>query len=271
MDSWMGLLKKDFLLMKNRFLVFLMLDLLAFGLGWYLHIKEIGFLNNPSLNWVMNENDFIKLIPLAIAIGLHVLFISFYVFMSLRKEGKQLHLWLHNPQSAYVLLGSKVVNGLIALIISLIFSFFLFFMYFLPILSELGPHIGDLTKLIMYASTNIIFASLVIGSAILFFWVLYHVFKSRIGKWSLLVILIVMILFIWGMSNFQATDIYNNLVLRGEINIEFPSFEALNFVESNVMDVDQGEDFVGLYVFNVLIFAVLFVLSAWMIEKKVEV
>ena len=42
------------------------------------------------------------------------------LFISLRTEANQLHLWLHNPQSAATLLLSKILNGLIMMVVSLV-------------------------------------------------------------------------------------------------------------------------------------------------------
>ncbi|NDI34453.1 hypothetical protein [Chengkuizengella sediminis] len=271
MNSWMGLLKKDFLLMRNRFMIFLLLDLVAFGLGWYLHIREIGFSSTTNINWVMNENDFIKFIPLAIALGIHVFFIADYLFTSLRKEGKQLHLWLHSPQAATVLLGSKLVNGFIALITSLVLLTILITINLIPFLSELSFYLGDISKLFFYLVAHIAYISLILGVSIMFFWTIYHGLKSRIGKLSMLVLIIFITLFIWGSLSLEYTDMYDQLVLWGEYTIEFPVLEIIN--DHSEMDIEgMGISHnIGENIFEVLLALLLFVLSAWMIEKKVEV
>ncbi|MFS1512996.1 hypothetical protein VQL36_11255 [Chengkuizengella sp. SCS-71B] len=269
MDSWIGLLKKDFLLMKNRLLVFLLIDLAVFALGWYLHIREIGFVQQPNINWVLDDNDLIKFIPLVIAMAIHVLFIGNYILMSLNKEGKQLHLWLHNPQSAIVLLGSKLVNGFIALIVSLGVLITLTTINLIPFLSELSFYLGDLTKLLLYFVVNIIFLSLLIGICFMFFWTIYHVLKSRIGRWSVLVIIVLINLFIWIFASFESTAIYDQLILWGEYNLEFSTLEFINH-----NDEEFGEkvsNHLGENLFDALIGVLFFVVAAWLIEKKVEV
>ncbi|NBI30884.1 hypothetical protein [Chengkuizengella marina] len=270
MDSWIGLLKKDFLLMKNRLLVFLLIDLAAFALGWYLHIREIGFVQQPELNWVLyDNNDLIKFIPLVIAIGIHVLFIGNYILMSLNKEGKQLHLWLHNPQSAIVLLGSKLVNGFIALILSLGLLIILTTINLIPFLSEVSFYLGDLTKLLLYFVVNIIFLSLLIGICFMFFWTIYHVLKSRIGRWSVLVLIILINLFIWMFVSLESTAVYNQLVQWGEYKLEFSTLESFNYSDG---EFDQMiTNYLGKNLFDTIFALLLFVISAWVIEKKVEV
>ena len=48
------------------------------------------------------------------------LYLPILLFISLRTEADQLHLWLHNPQSAAALLLSKILNGLIMMVVSLV-------------------------------------------------------------------------------------------------------------------------------------------------------
>ena len=59
-------------------------------------------------------------IPLLVAIVFHVFYLPIMLFTSLKTEAGQLHLWLHNPQSAATLLLSKILNGIIMTVVSLV-------------------------------------------------------------------------------------------------------------------------------------------------------
>ncbi|OEH92780.1 hypothetical protein [Bacillus solimangrovi] len=271
MNSWIALLKKDFLLMKNRLLVFLLLDVMAFASGWYFYLSKTNSGQQPHIDWMMNEYDFFKFIPLFITIVVHVFFIGTYILMSLNKERKQLHLWLHNPQSAYMLLGSKLVNGVIAAIMSLSLIGIFLIINFTPYFSELTYYFSDFTKLLFYLFSHLILTSLFLSVCFMFFWTVYHMFKTRIGKWSILSIIVFIFLFFWSFSRMEFTDLYAQMVLWGEYSIDIPKLVAIeNFGQISFEEFGTigylGED-----LFHTLLGIVLFVLSAWMIEKKVEV
>jgi NADH:ubiquinone oxidoreductase subunit 2 (subunit N) len=66
------------------------------------------------------ENTLLMFIPVVTSAVFHVFYVPIIMFISLKTEANQLHLWLHNPQPASTLLLSKIVNGLIMIVISLL-------------------------------------------------------------------------------------------------------------------------------------------------------
>ena len=100
MATWSALFKKDFRLTRTVFFVGLVINLLILLLALSVNIYLF--------------------IPLLVAIRFHVVYLPIMLFISLKTEAGQLHLWLHNPQSAAALLLSKILNGIVMTVVSLV-------------------------------------------------------------------------------------------------------------------------------------------------------
>ena len=92
MAAWVALFKKDFRLTRTVFFVGLVINFLILLLALYVDIIPIYTL----VSWLV----------------FHVLYLPIMLFISLKTEAGQLHLWLHNPQSAATLFLSKILNGI---------------------------------------------------------------------------------------------------------------------------------------------------------------
>ena len=100
MATWSALFKKDFRLTRTIFFVGLVINFLILLLALFV--------------------DIYLFIPLLVGIAFHVFYLPIMLFISLKTEAGQLHLWLHNPQSAATLLLSKILNGIVMTVVSLV-------------------------------------------------------------------------------------------------------------------------------------------------------
>ena len=102
MATWTALFKKDFRLTRTFFFVGLVINFLILLLA------------------LLPGGKLYLFIPLLVAVVLHVLYLPILLFISLKTEANQLHLWLHNPRSAATLLISKILNGIVMTVVSLV-------------------------------------------------------------------------------------------------------------------------------------------------------
>ena len=99
-----------------------------------------------------------------------------------------------------------------------------------------------------------------IGVLVMFFWALYHFLKYKIGRWSLVVVIGTVILSGWIVALFESTKLYRLLTQWGTMEINFSTFS-----------MDPIQVYTGEYFYNFMIIIGLFLLSAWIIDNKVEV
>ena len=102
MATWAALFKKDFRLTRTVFFVGLVINLLILLLA------------------VVRGDNLYPIYTLVSCIVFHVFYLPIMLFISLKTEAGQLHLWLHNPQSAATLLLSKILNGIVMTVVSLV-------------------------------------------------------------------------------------------------------------------------------------------------------
>src|SRR5690554_4289494 len=129
MSAWVGILKKDFKLTRTVFLIGLFMNFLMFMLAMYVGMKA--------------DDTFMKFIPMVVAIVFHVLYFPIMLFINLKTEGNQLHLWLHNPQPARTLLLSKILNGVIMMASSLFVLYIISGIMIMPHSSLVEPYWTD--------------------------------------------------------------------------------------------------------------------------------
>ncbi|MGF7050563.1 hypothetical protein J2T13_005113 [Paenibacillus sp. DS2015] len=248
MRAWVALFKKDFKLTRTLFFVGLLINLLITMLTIYLGMNV--------------EDTLLMFIPVAATIVLHVLYVPIMVFISLKTEANQLHLWLHNPKSASTLLISKIVNGLIMSVISLLMLYVMSGLLIIPKFSLIEANWTDTWMSGLLIFPHIILISTLIGVLVMFLWALYQFLKFKIGRWSWLVIIGTVILTGWISTLFESTKLYRLLTQWGSMEINF-SFSTFS--------LDPIQVYTGEYFYNFFIIIGLFFLTAWIIDNKVEV
>ena len=101
---------------------------------------------------------------------------------------------------------------------------------------------------------------MMIGVWVILLWSLYHALKYRIGRWTWLALLGVVILPSWIGALFDSSNLYKLLTQWGSLEMNFPTFS-----------IDPIPAYAGEYLYHFIIIIGLFYLSAWIIDRKVEV
>jgi hypothetical protein len=246
MNAWTGLLKKDFRLTRTVFFVGIVINILLFMLAMFVDRKS--------------DEPLYMLIPLLAAIFLHVFYFPIVLFISLKTEGNQLHLWLHNSQSAVTLLCSKILNVTLKMIVSLVILYGMLAVLVLPNFHLFKTYWTDIWVSSLLLFPHIILFSISMGIWVIFFWSLYHYMRIRIGRWSGLVVIAAVILLVWIVAQFESTQLYMLITHWGGMDITFMTF-------SN----ESIHAYMGEYLYNLIVIIGVFYLSAWLIDNKVEV
>lgn len=246
MTPWAALFKKDFRLTRTVFFVGLVINFLILFLTLFVDV---------------NTGDNLYLfIPLVVAIVFHVLYLPILLFISLKSEANQLHLWLHNPQSAAALLLSKVLNGIVMMVISLVVLYAMAGSLINSRFSLIEAYWTDTWMAGLLIFPHILVISLTIGIWVILLWSLYHALKYRIGRWTWLVLLGTVILPSLISDLIDSSKIYKQLTQWGSLEMNFPTFS-----------IDPIPAYAGEYLYHFIVLIGLFYLSAWIIDRKVEV
>lgn len=158
MNAFSGLLKKDMLISRFWYVV-------------YLIAITVGIAVAFSLVYKWNEADL--LVPLmGMMIPIQIFYIPLMVFSLLRVEGKT-QLWLYNPQSSFKLLLSKITVSFIFHVCSQIF-----FMILVSTLLKLifNMNVNDLAPVggIALTGAGFVLIGLYLSILVIFLWTVYH-------------------------------------------------------------------------------------------------
>lgn len=255
MNSFIGLLKKEFIISRFWFLIWLGIIVLSISASWIYGIR----IENLSIVFGI----FGAYIPLLL------FFMPVMVLSLLRIEGRT-QIWLHNPQSSSKLLFAKISASLIYQILSQIIVIFCGLLFNLWLQSqgvlELLP-----MNLFIQIYTVILFVSLNMAIWVLFLWTLYHSLGKypSIKKMRWLFILI----FIVGWTYIEDKIIsflsHSKFQLSIHVNLDDPFFDTINDQSTNSMEVLPIP--VLPIIYYILITVVLFIAASKLLDKKVEV
>lgn len=193
------------------------------------------------------ENPMYRFIAAGILAGAHILYFPVFLGMSLGWEGRRFHQWLHSPRPGWQLLLSKVLNALAASILSLSVSLLYpaYLVHRFPELRKLLESMdwGGITY--QCFSTSISF-----GFLVMFLWTIKHVLKNLIGPWNniLFIALFVTVL------TFQIQ--FHNESNGQEISVHMQLLPPLT-TESLLIDLG--------------IWTALFLMTAWLLDRRTEV
>lgn len=258
MSPFKGLLKKEFNAVKLEVSILL----IVLALAIFLTIL-VGSSYNPIIY-------FISAFSIVI---LHIFYLPIYTFVSLQKESKQIHLWLHNPQPGRNLLAAKLLNGLLAFAVS--FTISLIFVYytanqFIP--DEYIPNV--LSSQVILLILTFVGYSIYMAFWIILLWVLYRVIKNIFGKFSWLVMIIVIFAGSWLLEKFNESKFYYSLSQWGKIDFNFTSFYYNKIPNSSGFEIEIDKlpfISIGSIAYYLLLMLLLFFVSSWLLDKKVEV
>ncbi|HEY4602240.1 MAG TPA: hypothetical protein VIG73_13315 [Cerasibacillus sp.] len=184
------------------------------------------------------------------------------VLFSLNLEANQLAVFLHHPQSAHTL---YIVKITFATFIVMLFMYFIIFIDLLKsVLTEESLHLISLNYmyLSMYAFCYLSI-SLFITTIIILLWTLHQVWRTYIGKFSLIIIVLILI----GSSNlftaFQNTSLYNTMIKWGAIKIPLSNPLSAEDFFNKIFYIGEWLLYGGIAI-------IFYMISVYLFERKVE-
>ncbi|WP_141201625.1 hypothetical protein [Paludifilum halophilum] len=245
MTAWKGLLHKDFRMGRTWLLT---------GIFIVVAVNLFIAFRVPS----MEKRFGWSLLP----VTLHLFYWPVYLYSSLQVEAKQLHQWLHNTQSALRLVTSKLLNGLLAMLISLLISAaypsYLFYILIreghILVRDGTSAFSAEWVRFGFTALGSFLWISLSLSLLVLLLWSAYRRLNPYTGKWTWLVTAVGGISLLLLFGKWVHTDLYLWLTQWGFIPYTLPG-------EANVTP------YIGEYLFDFLLNTGLFFLSCRLIEK----
>lgn len=197
---------------------------------------------------------------LLILLSLTLLTLPLALLFNLNSEGAHLQLFLHNPQSIYRLIGVKIVFCLLLSfvyvgVVVLLYTFFtLFYPKQIPIFS------------LMIMSFYSVVISIYPAMILLFLWTLHQIWQTYIGMISILFVILTLfsgsLLFNW----IEGTNFYTRLFEWGNI------FTPANITtENDAFTFTYAPMYTGTFLLNGMVSVMLYVISCYLMDKKVEV
>ena len=245
MRQWSALFMKDFKLTRIVLVIGLVINVLIGMLTLYME-RAAG-------------DSLIMFVPLALAVVIHAAYVPIVVFVGLKSEGDQLPLWLHNPQSAYKLLSSKIANGFVMIVISLSTLYAMSRLLAEPKLSLIKPYWTDTWRAGWFVFPHLVWISIELGLWVIVLWALYRYLRLRIGRWSRAAVAGAAILSVAIDSLAKASAPYRLVAEWGGIAYTFPTLSSRSV-----------QTYAGGYVYDFIIIVGLFMLAAWLVDNKVE-
>ncbi|SFP64855.1 hypothetical protein [Salibacterium halotolerans] len=256
MQDWGNLLKKELRLGLPAFWIVVGALLFIGGVASY-----IG-----GRNEVLNETLFIFS---GVAFLLMSLYLSFYFIFSMTAETKRLHLWLHHKRSAVSLLLAKMTSGVIYQVIVMAFLVVIAFVTVTQVQWNAIPNGWNLAvSAAAFLSIHIVLYSIYTSMALLFFWMVFLLMKKVMP--TIVSVCFTVIIAIAALSAFGwlgGTAFYAAISEWGSINMENLFF----WVNFSFLQIETPVIYIGSYVLDILLTVVLFILSAWILDRKVEV
>lgn len=269
MNAWNGLVKKEFRLGLS---------------GIYGALVVIGAIYGflLFLTWKFDDGAILFTGSLAIVI-FNVIFLPVYLAKSLYTEKDRMHMWLHNPHSGYQLLLAKFVNGLIAMILFICLTSIITFVSG-HVLLDIFVQTGLSWSSYLLNGLNIV--AHVLGGSIyltvwgVFLWALALLLQNYLGKYTWVVLVPLILIGFSLLSKWEESKVFESLTHWGAIPLDIFTYpivlgKAMFQVEINeTMIMDGGAMsviFIGTYVYYIMVALVLFFLSGWILDRKVEV
>ncbi|MET1248609.1 hypothetical protein ABWW58_07470 [Sporolactobacillus sp. STCC-11] len=261
MSIWFALFKKELRLGWMAFIIFLVLQLLMMGIGIFMDMRFDGGAGTP---------------PAVISVMLTVcllFYVPVYLLFNTIQERKTFHLWLQNPLPAWSVLLAKLSGAIVYLVVTSI----VVGSYTWVSLLRLNdfPQELSLSRIAVLAVLILLWCGIGGGVTFLFLWTVQRTMRSRIGKWSWLVLIVGIGIYLYIDTKLTQSGVVDFLTNWGQI----PDSSLINFVTpkstgtpgvfSDVI-VDSSSLYVGSLVFDLLITVIVFSITAWLTDHELE-
>jgi len=258
MLAFQGLLKKDFGISKFWFLLWLIFLavflLIPFSLEIYYHMP-------------------LTFLPVAVLllIGFHAFFLPGMLFSMLRLEGKT-QLWLYNPQNSKALFLSKIAVSSIYQLIAQVFLTGVGLIIYQFNKNQLYIEAADLFKGITVFNVGLLLFGLYISCWAIFYWTVYHSLGKfpAVKNWRWLLILLLFFVFNTITALLAKIEFLKEIINKWKIPVLMSANGDFKHggwqISLNAVDIPV----VGLVIYVIVAFS-LFLISCWLLDRKVEV
>lgn len=258
MTAWTALLKKELRLGSLAFFIFLGFELALMALGVFIQFR---FESAPQQVAIFAIG--------MVLIGAHFLYLIGYLLVNIISERRTFHLWLHNPLPGWSMLSAKILSGLIYLTVSLIAAgvYTLIGFSFLNRTAQIDYYIHVYRVAVLLVG-SIYWISIYNGIVLLFLWSVLRFFRSRVGRWAWLILLAGIAAVIYVLTKLTQWGVYDFLTHWGKLPDTLTRYWI--FTE-HMPNVTAGPFYVGEFVYDLIILAILFTFSSWLMDHKLEV
>lgn len=202
------------------------------------------------------------------AIFWHVLFMPIFITVSINSELKNTaHLWLHLPQSGWSLLLAKWVMCILGFAMSFGLTSLFTLWYASVDMAKLGLTWPLVWKFGILTAAMVTTINLFLSIWAMLATVVDNILRARLGKMAgILTLVLLLILPYWSFSRFTRTQLYDTLFRWGKWDFLSAIVET-----ENISFVISASPYTG----EVLLFLCLglgmFVLTGWLLDRKVEI
>ncbi|MCT1539011.1 MULTISPECIES: hypothetical protein [Lysinibacillus] len=208
MKSFIGLLKKEWVLYRSWFLVGIFMGLM---LSWI-----VPYILHQYVDLFAHEHQ------LAFAFTMLVLFLGgFYSILqflaSMRLDIKAKESWLHSTSSITKLIGAKLVCSLVGYVLfTILFTSIAIF----NIKDELIASAGQILLVLVIIVIILTILQLMLFIVPLFFLAFYLQLKRIIGRFSIVLTMIVFYVTTAGWARVTESQLYRAIFLHGEVSLQ---------------------------------------------------
>ncbi|MBO8172557.1 MAG: hypothetical protein H0Z33_11810 [Bacillaceae bacterium] len=257
MKGWLALLKKELRLTRSVVWTGIVLMIVIYLFN-HVFVSQTGL-------------DQTRLGPAAGLLFLHIFYLPVYMLISLQAETRHMHLWLHHPGSGWMLMGTKLLSGILAFVLSLAVTLVLTGITLYPDIAQNRSELLSFFPLIVTSILHLAGYGVYLAVWFVFLWTVYQILKSRIGKWSWLAIAALLLISFRLLHLIREAAWYRQVTQWGMIQLDLAKWLDAFFPgqvpgTNPVINLYAGE-----YAFYVLLSVVLFWVSGWMLDRKVEV
>lgn len=259
MQQWNGLLRKEWVTMKNLLLVS---ALFAVATMLFFPIIITQF-------WALDLQVFeVALVICFLWASVSVSAPVIALLVMLERDMKRPDVWLHSNASIIKLVGSKVVFAVLIGTSGLLIPTIVLALHYALSTSS----ILTFNALLFYGSIFVVvlfIASISILCIGFFFWVLYRLMEPSIKAFSIPVTIILFFVSLLVDERIRSSDLYNKLVKVGQVDllqIKNPKLDIGN----GYFEVTGTAFYTGQIVFDTLFIVALFIIATVLFEKKVR-
>ncbi|MBO0602596.1 hypothetical protein I2483_13090 [Sporosarcina sp. E16_3] len=255
MKVWKGLLQKEWAQMKWRLAIFVLINSLF--LSWGVDRVVFGL----SEGFLTSIQPMIGLFFL-----LHVIMAVSLLFRSLGKDIRRPDIWLHSPASMQQLIGAKFLLILLATGFSLLLcGMVVGISYYV---GEGAISIADNLSLWLRVGVVILLNALYVMALVFFFWSIYQVFRSWMGWFSIVVVIISVNIWLYGWALVWFTQVFQTVK---EMMPMYGPIQPMELLMLNNYIVPGGTILtIGSLVLYGMMTALYFVVGSMLFEKKVR-